>query len=256
VRILVTNDDGHRSRGIGVLAAAVAAAGHDVVVACPATDQSGTGAAIGQWHLDEHIDVEEIELPDAEGVRAVAVDGTPALCVFAAVLGAFGEAPDLVVSGINPGCNTGRATLHSGTVGAAMTAANLGRSALAVSLDFGDPMRWATAAGLAVGLLDPLAAAPPKTVLNLNVPNVEADDVLGLRWATLAPFGSVRAAVAEATEGRIQMELREVDEELPPDSDTALVQAGWAAVSSLVGFRVDEPLPMTPTFTTEQRRSA
>ena len=41
-------------------------------------------------------------------------------------LGAFGAAADLVVSGINPGNNTGRAMLHSGTVGAALTAANFG----------------------------------------------------------------------------------------------------------------------------------
>jgi 5'-nucleotidase len=40
-----------------------------------------------------------------------------------------------VVSGINPGCNTGRAVLHSGTVGAALTAANFGCRGLAVSID-------------------------------------------------------------------------------------------------------------------------
>ena len=119
MRILITNDDGHASRGLGVLAAAVAAAGHDVVVVAPDRDQSGCGAGIGQWHLDEHIDVQDVDLPDAPGVRAVALQGTPALAVFAANLGAFGPAPELVVSGINPGLNTGRATLHSGTVGAA-----------------------------------------------------------------------------------------------------------------------------------------
>jgi len=35
-------------------------------------------------------------------------------------LGAFGDPPEVVVSGINSGCNTGRAILHSGTVGAAL----------------------------------------------------------------------------------------------------------------------------------------
>lgn len=242
MRILVTNDDGYESRGIGVLAGAVAADGHDVVVVAPDRDQSGCGAGIGQWHLDEHIDVEEVELEDAPGVRAVALAGTPALAVFAANLGAFGDPPELVVSGINPGLNTGRATLHSGTVGAALTAANLGLRGLAVSQDYGAPMRWEVAATLAVDALASLIEAAPKTVLNLNVPNVALDEVLGVRWASLAPFGSVRAAVAEAGDGRIQMELREVDEELPPESDTGLVLAGFAALSSLVGIRVAEPL--------------
>jgi 5'-nucleotidase len=244
MRILVTNDDGHQSRGIGVLAGAIDGAGHDVLVVAPDRDQSGCGAGIGQWHLDDHIEVSDVELEDAPGVQAVALRGTPALAVFAANLEAFGPPPDLVVSGINPGLNTGRATLHSGTVGAALTAANLGRSGLAVSQDWGPTMLWSTAAALAVEAIGWLTDAPARTVLNLNVPNTELEAVRGLRWATLAPFGSVRAAIAESGEGRLQMEFREVDDELPEGSDTAVVQAGYAAVSSLVGIRVGEPLPV------------
>jgi 5'-nucleotidase len=257
MRILITNDDGVESRGLGVLAAAVAGAGHDVVVAAPDRDQSGCGAGIGAWHTDEHIDVQDVELPDAPGVRAVAVRGTPALAVFAANLGAFGDKPDAVVSGINPGCNTGRATLHSGTVGATLTAANLGLKGLAVSQDWSDVMLWPTAAELAVEALGWLEAAEPRTVLNLNVPNVEPADVKGVRWATLAPFGTVRAAIAETSvEGRLQMEFRAVDETLPEDSDTALVQAGYAAISSLVGIRVGEPLAVAPGVDPPVGRSA
>jgi len=256
MRILITNDDGVESRGLGVLAAAVADAGHDVVVVAPDRDQSGCGAGIGQWHKDEHIDVQDVDLEDAPGVRAIAVRGTPALAVFAANLGAFGAVPDLVVSGINPGLNTGRATLHSGTVGAALTAANLGLSGLAVSQDYGDPMQWPTAAALGVQAIGWLEGAPDRTVLNLNVPNTAPDEVKGIRWATLAPFGSVRAAIADADEGRLQMEFREVDDELPEDSDTALVFAGYAAVSSLVGIRVAEPLPGVAGVNPTIRRSA
>ena len=196
------------------------------------------------------------ELEDAPGVRAIAVRGTPALAVFAANLGAFGPAPDLIVSGINPGLNTGRATLHSGTVGAALTGANLGISGLAVSQDYGDPMLWATAAALAVEAIGWLDGAPDRTVLNLNVPNTEPAAVKGIRWATLAPFGSVRAAIADSADGRLQMEFREVDDELPPDSDTALVFAGYAAVSSLVGIRVTEPLAVADGVDPPVRRSA
>lgn len=256
MRILITNDDGYQSRGIGVLAGAVAQAGHDVVVVAPDRDQSGCGAGIGQWHMDEHIDVQAVELEDAPGVRAIAVRGTPALAVFAANLGAFGDPPELVVSGINPGLNTGRATLHSGTVGAALTAANLGLSGLAVSQDYGDPLLWATAADLAVEAIAWFDGAPDRTVLNLNVPNAEPGAVKGIRWATLAPFGSVRAAIADSEDGRLQMEFREVDDELPPDSDTALVFAGYAAVSSLVGIRVAPPLAVAGGLDPPVRRSA
>ena len=44
MRILVTNDDGISSPGLGALAGAVAAAGHQPVVVAPSTDWSGASA--------------------------------------------------------------------------------------------------------------------------------------------------------------------------------------------------------------------
>lgn len=247
MRVLVTNDDGVAAPGIHRLAAAVVAAGHEVLVAAPRADMSGSGAALGRLHVDEHIDIETFEIPGLRGVPTYAVDGPPALAVLTARLGGFGAPCDAVVSGINPGANTGRATLHSGTVGAALTAANFGVSALAVSLEPGDPMHWDTAATLAVRALSWLEAAPERTVLNLNVPDRAVADVRGVRRATLAPFGTVRAAIAEAqlpagngVTGRLQMELRETGDVLPEDCDTALVLAGYVAVTELVGPRAVE----------------
>ena len=250
MRVLVTNDDGVGAPGIHRLAAAVVEAGHDVVVAAPRSDMSGSGAALGRLHVDEHIDVETYEIPGLAGVPAYGVEGPPALAVLTARLGGFGAPCDVVVSGVNPGANTGRATLHSGTVGAALTAANFGVSGLAVSLVPGDPMHWDTATDVAVSALSWLEGAPPRTVLNLNVPDLPLGDVRGVRRAILAPFGTVRAAIAEATlpvgrggaTGRLQMELRETGEVLPEDSDTALVLAGFVAVTELVGLRAGEPV--------------
>lgn len=250
MRVLVTNDDGVAAPGIHHLARAVVAAGHDVVVAAPMDDRSGSGAALGRLHVDEHIDVETFEIPGLE-VPAYGVDGPPALAVLTGRLGGFGPPCDLVASGINPGANTGRATLHSGTVGAALTAANFGVSAVAVSLEPGDPMHWDTAASFAVAALDWVAGAPARTVLNVNVPDRPAGELAGVRRAELAPFGTVRAAIAEAdlprgvpgTAGRLQMELRATGEALPPDSDTALVMAGFVAVTELVGIRAASPPP-------------
>ena len=241
MRVLVTNDDGILAPGIAPLAAAVVAAGHDVVAAAPQEDMSGSSAAIGRMHADETIDVEEVGLPGVDA-PCYGVHGPPALAVMAARLGGFGEPPAVVVSGINPGPNTGRAVLHSGTVGAALTAANFGVSGLAVSIGVGDPYRWETAAELAVAALGWLVEQPPRTVLNLNVPNLARDELRGVRAASLAPFGTVRAALVESQGGGLQMELAEHGVELPADSDTALVRSGWAALTSLVGIRaVDGP---------------
>jgi 5'-nucleotidase len=233
--VLVTNDDGIESEGLHVLAAHLEKAGHDLIVAAPDRDMSGSGAALGMLHEGAGIDVRQVEVPGC-GAPAWAVNGPPGLCVIAARLGAFGDAPDIVVSGINPGLNTGRAILHSGTVGAALTAQNFGGKGLAVSVHSGEEWHWETAASIAVDVLDTLVAAPARSVLNLNVPALPRDDVRGIRWARLAAFGAVRAAIAEAQgDGSVQIEWRANDTRLPDDTDTALCESGYAALTAVVG---------------------
>lgn len=233
-RVLVTNDDGVDALGIHILAAALRDAGYDVLVVAPNVDRSGTGAAIGLIHADQHLDVKQVEIPGC-GVPAYALDGPPGMCVCAARLGAFGEPPTLVVSGINSGCNTGRAILHSGTVGAALTAQSFGASALAVSVDVSDPWRYDTAAGVALDVMPMLEQAPARSVLNLNVPARDYDDVLGVRWARLAAFGAVRAAIAEHQGEGLQFELRATGVSPPPDSDQGLVEQGYASLTTIIG---------------------
>ncbi len=253
MRVLVTNDDGIDAPGLHALAAGLHRAGFDVLVAAPLEDRSGSGAAIGNLQPGGEIRTEARAIPGCEGVPAHAVDGPPALAVMAARLGGFGDPPELVVSGINPGHNTGRATLHSGTVGAALTAANFGVSALAVSIGWNDEPHWDTAARLAVAATAWLERAPVRTVLNLNVPDVATEDLRGVRWAELAPFGTVRAAVVSSGEGPLQMELRDTGIALDPDTDTALVTAGYAAVTSIVGIRAGEWQPVAAEI---ERRAA
>ena len=183
------------------------AAGHDLVVAAPASDASGSGAAIGLFHSDSRIDVRRVAIDDCDAA-AWAVAGPPGLCALASRLGAFGPPPEIIVSGINAGLNTGRAILHSGTVGAALTAQNFGAKGLAVSVASGTPWQWDTAATIALEVLDVLAQAPPRSVLNLNVPSLPRDEVKGLRWARLAAFGAVRATIVPAeSDGHLQIEL-------------------------------------------------
>jgi 5'-nucleotidase len=267
MNVLVTNDDGVDSPGLHALARALVDDGHDVTVVAPAHDTSGAGASLGVLHADGHIDTERVELPGLPGVPAYAVDGPPGRCVITAVRGAFGPRPDLVVSGINPGANTGRAVLHSGTVGGALTAANFGVRALAVSIDAHSSqvdaadILWDTAAEVAVAAVGWLADAGPATVLNVNVPNLPPERVLGAREATLAGFGTVQAAVAEPAPdgGRIQMAFTPVTENLPPDSDTALVKAGYVAVSAITGIQLDPAVDVRDVLEAldpEARRSA
>lgn len=238
MRVLVTNDDGVEAPGILALAIALHGAGHDVFVVAPASDLSGAGASIGPLHRSEPIPVAERRWAELVEVPVLALERPPATAVYLACLGAFGARPDVVASGINPGANTGHLVLHSGTVGAALTAAGLGIPALAVSMQWSDEgYHWETAARLAVPALE-WAAAPDEgpRVLNLNVPNRPLGDVLGVREATLAPYGEFWVASADVRDGDVRIEFRGPDAEPDPGTDAALVAAGYATVTPLLGI--------------------
>jgi 5'-nucleotidase len=241
MRILVTNDDGIRSRGLHALAVALEERRHDVVVVAPRDDMSGVGAAIGRIRADQRIETSPSVIPEARSLRAHSIDGPPGLAVMAACLGAFGDVPDIVVSGINAGPNTGHACLHSGTVGAALTAATFGVSALAVSSAVADPMQWQTACALldeAIGLLEQWGRP---SVLNLNAPALPPDEVRGLRWARLDRFGRVRLALAASSDRWLQMEYRANDTALDPECDTALLERGYATLTALEAISEAHP---------------
>lgn len=235
MRILVTNDDGIESEGIHVLARRLADTDHEVIVVAPDRDWSGASAALGVLHPDVELGVRRVEIPGAPTVTAWSLEGPPALCVVAGRLGAFGSMPDLVVSGINAGLNTGRSVLHSGTVGAALAAQNFGLSGLAVSVDVSDPWHWESAAALAVETLELVIGAPGRSVLNLNVPALPRSKIPGVRWARLAPFGAVRAAITAMTDEALQFELHPSGQSPDADTDQAVVDSGWAALTTLVG---------------------
>jgi 5'-nucleotidase len=237
MRLLVTNDDGIESEGLHVLAAALRDAGHEPVVIAPNTDWSGASSALGRLNPDEYIELKQVELPDRADIEAYAVNGPPALTVLTGQLGAFDVTFDAVVSGINAGSNTGRAVLHSGTVGAVLTGQNFGLSGLAVSVQSGDRWYWDTAASLACDVLELLREAPPRSALNLNAPARPLAEVRGVHWARLAPFGEVRSALEESGDGRFQFVLRETgpDVEFEPDTDQGLLRRGYASLTTLVG---------------------
>jgi 5'-nucleotidase len=248
-RVLVTNDDGVHSPGLHVLARRLADEGYAVCVVAPDRDCSGAGPAIGHLPADQQIVAPRVELRGLAGIETRMVPGPPGLAVLAARAGAFGPPPDVVVSGINSGSNTGRLVLHSGTVGAALTAQNFGGCGLAVSLERSDEWQWDTAAAIAVDVLRwMLASTPARTVVNLNVPGLPLDQVRGLRAAALAPVGQVQVATPDGSLGGLQVVFEAARSDAPPDSDTALLAAGYATHTMLRGVSeisvdVQEGLP-------------
>jgi 5'-nucleotidase len=240
-RALITNDDGIDSPGLAALAAAARDAGLDVVVAAPDRQYSGAGASITATLQDGRTVVTPAEIEGLPGVPAYAVQAAPAHIVVAALAGWLDPVPDVVLSGINRGGNAGRAVLHSGTVGAALTAGLHDRRALAVSLDVPlgaeEPPHWEAVAGLVPGVLDVLWDSPEGTVLSLNAPDVPPAAVKELRIATLDRSGTVRTLVEDARSDGLKVVELETDDEPEPGSDRALLAAGHATITALQGLR-------------------
>ncbi|MGH9047056.1 MAG: 5'/3'-nucleotidase SurE [Acidimicrobiales bacterium] len=257
MRILVTNDDGVHAPGLGALVRGLArwsetSPEHEVVVVAPLANYSGASAAVGTVYEREAIGCRRVRIEGAEGIPAYGLDAPPALTAVVGTYGAFGPPPDVVVSGINLGVNVGRSVLHSGTVGAALTAGQHGFRALAVSLRASPtPHQWATATELALAILPVVAEAPPRTVLNLNVPALPLAEVRGVAWARISDAGIVKGARAEmqGDTGSVALVLGTAVPSLgdttgeDPSEDAALVGAGFAALTALHGVGEDHGPP-------------
>ena len=77
-----------------------------------------------------------------------------------------------------------------------------------------------------------IPSTPPR-VLNLNVPNREFAEVLGVREARLAPYGTVWAASADHSGGELLLDFRGNDVTPDPDTDLAVLEAGYCSVTPL-----------------------
>jgi 5'-nucleotidase len=249
MRALITNDDGIDSPGIRILAQVAVAAGLDVTVAAPNGERSGTSAMMSALEAGGRLLVEERKLDGLEDVPTVAVQATPAMIAFVGLHGGFGGRPDIVLSGINRGPNLGRAILHSGTVGAALTGASAGLPAMAFSLAADAAVHWDTAQTVTAQVLDWfLRHAAPSVVINVNVPDRPADQVRGLHPAQLTAYGAAKVTVGEQRDGYVPVTFAQIGDDVAADSDWALVRAGWATVTAVhgIGYATEVDLGTLP----------
>lgn len=190
MKILLTNDDGIAAPGLWAAANALRLAG-EVFVVAPDREQSGVGAALSLRSAlrvkPEPVDSRLSGSSDgSHPVTAYSVEGTPGdSCILAleSVVGAV----DLVVSGINAGSNLGWDVLVSGTVGAAVQGFVRGYPTIAISVGSVTNPRFETAARLLGLLARRLSEDPPAPglFLNVNLPNMAADRIGGLKVTQL-----------------------------------------------------------------------
>ncbi len=182
MKILISNDDGYQAPGIVALYEALREVA-DVDVVAPEHNNSAKSNA-----LTLHSPLYVHTAPN--GFRYV--NGTPADCVHIALTGLLGYRPDLVVSGINNGANMGDDTIYSGTVGAAMEGYLFGIPAIAFSQTEKGWAHLDVAARKARELVERLTdssghlgQAPAPWLLNVNIPNLPAEQIKAVRVARL-----------------------------------------------------------------------
>ena len=175
-RILLTNDDGINAPGLTALHHEMKRLG-DLTVVAPDSEKSAVGHAIT---LSDPLRVWDFE--KSNGFFGYAVNGTPADCVKIAYWALLEHKPDLVVSGINLGSNTGINIIYSGTVSAATEGTILNIPSFAISLttyrnpDFSYAAKFA--AKLGTEILE--RGLPLGTFLNVNVPPVKEEEIRGV----------------------------------------------------------------------------
>jgi len=175
--VLLSNDDGHASRGLSALYEALGA--HcDVVVVAPEHEQSASSHALS---LRKPLRLRRLD------EQRFALDGTPADCVYLALHGGtrvLPRRPDLVLSGINLGLNLGQDAFYSGTIAAAREAALRGIPSIASSAHVSLDLARVARASTRIALMLACSAPQERTLLSLNFPKDWSGGVRATRLGT------------------------------------------------------------------------
>ncbi len=228
LRILVSNDDGIEAPGIQALADALRPLGR-VTVAAPRENRSGVSHGITS---DRPIAVQKSE---RKGVTWFAIDALPATCVRLALEKLLPERPDIVVSGINKGENTGTVTFYSATVGAAREAAFVGLPAIAVHLASGPAMDYPEAARIVADIVRAVGrdGLEKGMFLNINIPALPKEMIRGVlitKQDARAPY-EFFDEIGPGGETRIFKPSWKYLEPAGKDTDIWAVRNGYVSIS-------------------------
>ncbi|MEH6649645.1 MAG: 5'/3'-nucleotidase SurE [Motiliproteus sp.] len=226
MRILISNDDGVHACGLSTLAQRLAES-FTVKVVAPDRDRSGASNSLT---LDRPLE------PAYMDSGYISINGTPTDCVHLGISGLFDFEPEMVVSGINKGANLGDDVLYSGTVAAAMEGRYLLRPSIAISL--AGSQHFAVAADYLAEFLPQLGRLnlAPRTVLNINVPDLPRDQIkgvyvtrLGHRFLASEPVRSVDPRGRE----RFWISAAGDAEDAGPGTDFYAVEQGYISITPL-----------------------
>ena len=235
MRILVTNDDGIHSPGLGVAERIARALSDDVWVFAPENEQSGASHSLT---LTSPLRLRLME------ERRYAVTGTPTDCVMMACLQVLkSHPPDLVLSGVNWGSNLADDVTYSGTIAGAMEGAALGIPSIAMSQageeDSREKIDWSPGEVHGPDLIRRLLKMgwPRTTLMNINFPGVPAAEVKGVAVTPQGSYDLQATEIEERRDARFRayywIGLRRRGNQVRDDSDLGAVASGKISVTPL-----------------------
>ena len=177
MRILVSNDDGYKAKGIKQLTKSLSEIA-EVIVVAPIENKSAASSSLTIGKPLKPIQIEK---------NIYAIDATPTDCVHLALCGFIKESIDLVVTGINFGANLGDDTIYSGTVAGAIEGRFLGLPSIAVSLASWECNYFETAGEIAKKLVTQIdkCGLSYNTIINVNVPDIPLSEIKGIKSTRL-----------------------------------------------------------------------
>jgi len=173
MRILISNDDGYKAKGIKQLTKSLSEIA-EVIVVAPSENKSAASSSLTLGRPLKPIQIEK---------NIYAIDATPSDCVHLALCGFIKESIDLVVTGINFGANLGDDTIYSGTVAGAIEGRFLGLPSIAMSLASWECNHFETAGEIAKRLVSQIdkSGLSFNTIINVNVPDIPLSEINGIK---------------------------------------------------------------------------
>ena len=181
-RILITNDDGFFSPGIDILKSIAETFSNDIWIVAPEFEKSGASHALSftsDLNLKKHDE------------KIFSVNGTPGDCVAIGLDRVLKDKrPDILLSGVNSGCNIGEDTTYSGTIAGAMEGIMRKVPSISISQNYEsgkkDQIKWDATNHYLPEILKKLSKSgwQEDTFLNINFPHCKPNDVKGIEITT------------------------------------------------------------------------
>ncbi|MCX7725359.1 MAG: 5'/3'-nucleotidase SurE [Chitinispirillaceae bacterium] len=235
-RILLTNDDGFETTGIRVLYD-ILKDHYEITVVAPEKEKSGVGHS---FTYKAPLFYKKVE--DSYGKNIYAVKGSPADCVKLAVSYLLPEKPDIIISGINIGENSGICAYYSGTVAGAREGAFWKIKSFAFSLSEEAKEYLVDYASMIPKIIESIVEISDSfksdVFFNVNFPNCAPEEIKGIKITkqSMACFDDKYEEVKiDGSSEHVGLRIYgdKVGIETSDEYDSRAILNGWIAITPL-----------------------